>query len=167
MEYQALAPLHPTAERFAASTKSLGLEVEIRQFEATTRTAEDAARAIGCGVGQIVKSLVFLVDGEAVLALVSGPNRLDEKKLAALCGVGKKKVKRADTDKVREITGYAIGGVPPFAHAKKLETFIDEDFRQYDVVWAAGGTSNAVFAIAPDELARVTGGQAVALKSEN
>lgn len=161
-----MTQLHPTAQRFAESAGRLGQEVEIRQFDATTRTAEDAASAIGCGVGQIVKSLVFLVDGEAVMTLVSGPNRLDEKKLAALCGVGRKKVKRADADKVREVTGYSIGGVPPFAHAKSLRTFIDEDFWQYDTVWAAGGTSNAVFAIAPDQLARATEGQAVTLKSD-
>ncbi len=161
-----MTPLHPTARKFAESAKASGLEVEIRQFEATTRTAEDAASAIGCGVGQIVKSLLFLVDGEAVMTLVSGPNRLDEKKLAKLCGVGRKKIKRADADKVREVTGYSIGGVPPFAHASKLRTFIDEDFFQYDTVWAAGGTSNAVFPIAPDALARATDGQAVALKSD-
>ena len=158
--------MHPTAERFADSAKSLGLDIEIRQFEATTRSAEDAARAVGCSVGQIVKSLVFLVDGEAVLTLVSGANRLDEKKLAALCGMGKKMVKRANADEVREVTGYAIGGVPPFAHATKLGTFIDEDFWQYDTVWAAGGTANAVFAIAPDELVRVTGGRAATLKGD-
>jgi len=162
-----LAPLHPTAARFAESAKRLELEVEIRQFEATTRTAEDAARAIGCSVGQIVKSLVFIVDGEAVLTLVSGTNRLDVRKLAALCGVGGKKIKRANADKVREVTGYAIGGVPPFAHARKLKTFIDEDFRQHERVWAAGGTANAVFAIAPDDLARVTDGQVAELKCDD
>ena len=159
--------MHSTAERFAESAKTLGLEIEIHEFEATTRTAEDAANVIGCSVGQIVKSLVFLVDGEAVTTLVSGPNRLDEKKLAALCGVGKKKVRRADADKVREVTGYSIGGVPPFAHATKLRTFIDEDFWHYDIVWAAGGTANAVFAIAPNELVRVTEGQAATLKCDN
>jgi Cys-tRNA(Pro) deacylase len=159
-----LNPLHPTAEKFAGAARILGVEVEIRQFEATTRTAEDAADAIGCSVGQIVKSLVFLVDGEAILALVSGANHLDEKKLAALCGVGKKKARRADADTVRRATGYAIGGVPPFALAQKLETFVDEDFWRYDFVWAAAGTAHAVFAIAPDELSRVTEGRAVTLK---
>ena len=159
-----MTELHPTAKKFAESAKRLGLEIDIRQFDATTRTAEDAAHAVGCGVGQIVKSLVFLVDGEAVMTLVSGPNRLDERKLAALCGVGRKKVRRADADAVREVTGYSIGGVPPFAHANELRTFIDEDFFQFDSIWAAGGTANAVFAIAPAELARVTAGQAVALK---
>ncbi len=162
-----MTELHPTARKFAESAKGLGLEVEIRQFETTTRTAEDAANAIGCAVGQIVKSLVFLVDGEAVMTLVSGPNRLDEKKLAKLCGVGRKKVKRADADKVREVTGYSIGGVPPFGHLIRLRTFIDEDFFQYDVIWAAGGTSNAVFPIAPDALARAIDGQAVTLKSDD
>ena len=162
-----MAPLHPTAARFAESAKRLELEVEIRQFEATTRTAEDAARAIGCSVGQIVKSLVFIVDGEAVLTLVSGTNRLDVRKLAALWGVSGEKIKRADADKVREVTGYAIGGVPPFAHARKLKTFIDEDFWQHERVWAAGGTANTVFAIAPDDLARVTDGQAATLKCDD
>ncbi len=162
-----MTELHPTARKFAESAKALGLEVEIRQFETTTRTAEDAASAIGCAVGQIVKSLVFLVDGEAVMTLVSGPNRLDEKKLAGLCGVGRKKIRRADADKVREVTGYSIGGVPPFAHSNRLRTFIDEDFFQYETVWAAGGTANAVFPISPDALARATGGQAVTLKSDD
>ena len=162
-----MAPLHPTAQRLAESARGLGLDVEIRQFEATTRTAEDAAYAIGCSVGQIVKSLVFLVDGEATMTLVSGTNRLDEKKLAAICGVGRKKVRRADADKVREVTGYAIGGVPPFGHASKLRTFIDEDFWRYETIWAAAGTSNAVFAIAPDELARVTAGEPSELKCDD
>lgn len=161
-----MPPLHPTAQRFAEAANRLGIEIEIRQFESTTRTAEDAARAVGCSVGQIIKSLLFLVDGEAVMTLVSGPNRLDEKKLAALCGVGRKKVKRADADKVREVTGYSIGGVPPFAHATRLRTFIDEDLFRYDAVWAAAGTSNAVFAIAPHALAEATGGQMAGLKND-
>lgn len=162
-----MSALHPTAERFAKAAKSLGLSLEPRQFEATTRTAEDAARALGCDVGQIVKSLVFLVDGEAVLALVSGANRLDEKKLAAICGVGRKKVRRADADRVRAVTGYAIGGVPPFGHAQRLRTLVDEDLRRYDTVWAAAGTSNAVFAIAPEVLARITSGQSAILKIDD
>lgn len=166
-EERPLSVLHPTAERFATTARALGIEIELRQFEQTTRTAEDAARAVGCGVGQIVKSLVFVVDGEPNLTLVSGANRLDEKKLAALCGVGRKKVRRSDADKVREVTGYAIGGVPPFGHARKLRTFIDEDFWLYDTVWAAGGTANAVFAISPDELARVTEGRKVRLRFDD
>jgi Cys-tRNA(Pro) deacylase len=156
--------MHPTAQKVAAAAHQLGLGVTIKEFKATTRTAEDAARAIGCAVAQIVKSLVFIVNGQPILALVSGSNRLDEKKLAALCGVGKKKVKRGDADAVREATGFAIGGVPPFGHQTKLPTYIDEDFWQFDLIWAAAGTPNAVFSITPGELARVTGGMVVDLK---
>jgi Cys-tRNA(Pro) deacylase len=142
----------------------LGLAVEIKEFTETTRTAEDAARAIGCSVAQIVKSLLFVVDGRPLMTLVSGPNRLDEKKLAALCRVGKKKVKRADAGIVREATGFAIGGVPPFGHTSELPIYIDADFFQFEVIWAAAGTPNAVFAITPDELVRVTAGQVADLK---
>ena len=156
--------MHPTAQKVAAAAHQLGLDITIKEFEATTRTAEDAAQAIGCTVGQIVKSLVFIVNGQPTLALISGPNRLDEKKLAALCGVGRKKVKRSDADAVREATGFAIGGVPPFGHQTRLPAYIDEDFWQFDLIWAAAGTPNAVLSITPDELARVTGGTVVDLK---
>jgi len=132
----------------------------------TTRTAADAAQAIGCTVAQIVKSLVFLVDGQPTLALVSGPNRLDEKKLATLWGVSKKKVTRGDADTVREVTGFAIGGVPPFGHKTRLFTYIDQDFWQFEVIWAAAGTPNAVFAIKPDDLVQITEGVAADLKVE-
>ena len=156
--------MHPTAQKVAEAARELGLDIEIKEFEATTRTAEDAANAIGCSVAQIVKSLLFVVDGQAVMALVSGPNRLDEQKLAALRGVGKKKVKRADADIVREATGFAIGGVPPFGHLQSLPTYIDQDFWQFEIIWAAAGTPNAVFAITPVELARVTRGMVADLK---
>ncbi|MCL4303597.1 MAG: YbaK/EbsC family protein [Anaerolineae bacterium] len=156
--------IHPTAQRVAGAARELGLDITIKEFEETTRTAEDAARAIGCTVAQIVKSLLFVVNGQPVMALVSGPNRLDEGKLAALCGVGKNKVKRADADTVREATGFAIGGVPPFGHVTHLPVYIDQDFWQFEVIWAAAGTPNAVFAVAPNELKRVTGGVAAELK---
>lgn len=159
--------MHPTAQKVAAAARELGLDISIKEFTETTRTAEDAARAIGCTVAQIVKSLLFVVDGRPIMALVSGPNRLDEAKLAALCGVGKKKVKRADAEAVREATGFAIGGVPPFGHTTRLSVYIDQDFRQFEVIWAAAGTPNAVFAIAPAELVRVTGGIVADLKHEN
>ena len=157
--------MHPTAQKVADAARGLGLKIEIKEFEATTRTAEDAANAIGCTVAQIVKSLLFVVDGRPVMTLVSGPNRLDEKKLAALCGVGKKKVKRADADVVREATGFAIGGVPPFGHLQQLPVYIDEDFWQFEVIWAAAGTPNAVFALTPAELVRVTQGLVADLKA--
>jgi len=156
--------MHQTAQKVADTAQSLGLNIHIKEFEETTRTAEDAAAAIGCTVAQIVKSLVFVVNGQPVIALVSGPNRLDEKKLAALFGVGKKKVKRANADIVRQATGFAIGGVPPFGHATPLPVYIDEDFWQFEVIWAAAGTPNAVFAIAPDDLAHVTRGIRADLK---
>jgi Cys-tRNA(Pro) deacylase len=158
--------MHPTAQKVADAARELGLTITLKEFEATTRTAADAAQAIGCEVAQIVKSLVFVVDSQPIVALVSGPNRLDEKKLAALCGVSPKKVKRADADTAREVTGYAIGGVPPFGHKTRLPTYIDRDFGQFEVIWAAAGTPNAVFAITPAELVRATGGIMVDLKVE-
>ena len=159
--------MHPTAQKVANAAQELGLNITMKEFETSTRTAADAANSIGCTVGQIVKSLLFVVAGQPTLVLVSGPNRLDEKKLAALCGVGKNKIKRADADIVREATGFAIGGVPPFGHQTKLPTYIDEDFWQFDVIWAAAGTPNAVFAITPEDLARVTGGVRADVKVEH
>lgn len=158
--------MHPTAQKVAEAAHQLGLEIEIKQFTETTRTAEDAANAIGCDVAQIVKSLLFVVDGQPTMALVSGVNRLDEKKLAGLCGVGKKKVKRANADIVREATGFAIGGVPPFGHQTELPIYIDRDFEQFDLIWAAAGTPNTVFPISPADLVRATGGTVATLKRE-
>ncbi|MCB0211245.1 MAG: YbaK/EbsC family protein [Anaerolineae bacterium] len=159
--------MHPTAQKVADAAQRLGLAIEIKEFEASTRTAQEAADAIGCTVAQIVKSLLFVVDGQPVMALVSGANQLDEKKLAALCGVGRKKVKRGNADLAREATGFAIGGVPPFGHTHPLPTYIDEDFQQFGVIWAAAGTPNAVFAITLDALVQATHGKIAALKQEN
>ena len=109
--------LPPSTQRFAEAAEALGLSIDIVVFDYSTRTAEEAAAAIGCKVGQIVKSLIFTVAGEPVVALVSGSNQLDTRKLASLHSVGRKQVERADADTVRAATGYAIGGVPPFGHA--------------------------------------------------
>lgn len=148
--------------RLTAAATGLGLTVETRSFPEGTRTAEDAASAIGCDVGQIVKSLVFLLDGAPVVALVSGANRLDEQRLAAaLDGVA---VSRADADTVRAATGYPIGGVPPFGHTSPLPTAVDEDLLGYDEVWAAAGTPRDVFPVAPADLVQVTGGTVAALR---
>jgi prolyl-tRNA editing enzyme YbaK/EbsC (Cys-tRNA(Pro) deacylase) len=114
-------------------------------------------------VGQIVKSLVFTLDGTLVMALVSGRNRLDEQRLAA--ALGGTEVGRADATGVREATGYAIGGVPPFGHPRSLPTAIDEDLLDYDEVWAAAGTPRDVFALAPGDLARLTGGTVAVLRT--
>jgi len=134
--------LPPSAQRFAGAAGALGLSIDIVVFDHSTRTAEEAAAAIGCEVGQIVKSLVFTVGGEPVVALVSGANQLDTRKLSSLFGVGRKQVNRADADTVRAATGYAIGGVPPFGHATATPLFIDRDLALYDVVWAAGKLAN-------------------------
>jgi Cys-tRNA(Pro) deacylase len=146
--------MHPSAQKVADAARALGLSVEIVEFEETTRTAQDAAHAIGCQVAQIVKSLLFIVDGQPVMALVSGVNRLDERKLAALRGVGRKQVERADADMAKAATGFSIGGVPPFGHTSRLPVYVDEDLTRFDVVWAAAGTPFAVFAITPEELVR-------------
>jgi Cys-tRNA(Pro) deacylase len=141
-------------DRVEAAARALGLDVEIREFPDGTRTAEEAAAAIGVEVGQIVKSLIFSVDGQVTLALVAGKNRLREKSLAAAAGGSK--VERVDADAVRAATSYAIGGVPPFGYPAPLPTYVDPDLLAYDVVWAAAGSHNHVFAIAPDDLVRAT-----------
>lgn len=141
------------------AAQELGLAVEIAEFAQTTRSAEEAAAAIGCEVGQIVKSLCFVVDEAPVIALVSGANRLDTRKLASMTGMSRKRVKRADADQVKAATGFSIGGVPPFGHQEKLPIYIDSDLTQYNVIWAAAGTPYAVFAITPDALVRVTDGR--------
>jgi Cys-tRNA(Pro) deacylase len=155
--------MHPNVARVAEAAGRHGLRVEAQEFPEGTRTADDAARAIGCEVGQIVKSLVFLLDGRPVVALVSGANRLDEGRLATALGGGV--VARADADAVRTASGYAIGGVPPFGHASALPTAIDEDLLGFHVVWAAAGTPTHVFPIAPGDLVQVSGGVVAALRT--
>jgi len=140
--------LHPNVVRVVEAGRALGVDVQPRRFPEGTKTAQDAANAIGVAVGQIVKSLVFAVDGVVLMAYVSGANQLDEKKLAA--AAGGTKCSRVDADVVREATGFPIGGVPPFGHSMTLRIFIDPDLLQYDEVWAAAGTWNDVFPIAPD-----------------
>lgn len=156
--------MHPSAQKVANAARELGLAVEIVEFAQTTRTAQEAAEAIGCSEAQIVKSLCFEVAGTATMALVSGVNQLDERKLAALCGVGRKQVQRASAEAVKAATGFSIGGVPPFGHATPLTIFVDEDLLEFEVVWAAAGTPFAVFAIAPEALVKGCGGTAVDLK---
>jgi Cys-tRNA(Pro) deacylase len=154
--------LHPNVVRVVEAGRALGLTIEPRRFPDGTKTAADAAAAIGVDIGQIVKSLIFAVDGEVVLAYVSGANQLDEKKLAAAAGGSK--CSRVDADVVREATGFPIGGVPPFGHSTQLRVFVDPDLLQYDEVWAAAGTWNDVFGIAPQELVEASGGALADLK---
>lgn len=155
-------PLHPNVARVIEAGRALGLEIVTRRFPEGTKTAQDAANAIGVSVGQIVKSLVFAVDGEIVMAYVSGANQLDEKKLAA--AAGGTKCSRVDADAVREATGFPIGGVPPLGLATQVRIFMDPDLLQYDEVWAAAGTWNDVFPINPRELQRVTSGVVAEIK---
>ncbi len=133
----------------------------MRQFPEGTRTATDAARAVGCDVGQIVKSLVFVAGGRPVVALVSGGNRLDEGRLGAVAGTP---VAKADATIAREATGYAIGGVPPFDHATDVPVFMDRDLLGYDSVWAAAGRPDSVFEIRPERLRELSNATVVDLK---
>src|SRR5690348_12818979 len=142
-------------EQFATAAAEAGLAVDVRAFPEGTRTAEDAAAAIGCDVAQIVKSLVFVVDGEPVVALVGGADRLDERKLATVARA--ETVRRAKPDEVRDATGYTVGGVPPLGHATPLRCFVDEALLGHDVIWAAAGTGTHVFASAPRDLVAAAG----------
>ena len=157
-----MSDVHPNVSRVVSAAKERGLEINTKRFPEGTKTAADAAAAIGVTVGQIVKSLVFGVDGEIVMALVSGSNQLDEKKLALAAGGAK--CARVDADAVREATGFPIGGVPPFGHSTQLRVFVDPDLLQYDEVWAAAGTWNDNFGAAPADIVRVAGGVVTDLK---
>jgi prolyl-tRNA editing enzyme YbaK/EbsC (Cys-tRNA(Pro) deacylase) len=148
--------VHPNVVRVVEAGRALGLEIVPRRFPDGTKTAADAAAAIGVDVGQIVKSLVFAVDGEIVMAYVSGANQLDESKLALAAGGAR--CSRVDADAVRNATGFPIGGVPPLGLATQMRIFIDPDLLEYDEVWAAAGTWNDVFAIEPGALQRATNG---------
>lgn len=142
--------VHPNLARVVAAAASAGLAIDVRRFPEETRTAAEAARAVGCDVAQIVKSLVFMADGEPVIALLSGADRLNPSRLAAATGASA--VRRADADEARAATGFAIGGVPPFGHTRPLTILIDERLLAHDVVWAAAGLPDAVFKIAPRAL---------------
>lgn len=153
--------MHPSAARVQAALGAHGLEIAVRELDASTRTAVEAAAACGVSVGQIVKSLVFLAADGPVLVLASGANLVDEQRLGMVLGGP---VRRADAESVRAATGFAIGGVPPVGHARPLPVVIDRDLLGYDRVVAAAGTPRAVFAIAPQELCRVTGGAVADVK---
>lgn len=151
--------MHPNVDRVVAAAREAGLEISVERFPHGTRTAVDAAAAVGCDVAQIVKSLVFVADGDPVIALVSGSNRVDLARLAAATGT--KHVRKADGDEARAATGYAIGGVPPFGHATAVRVVVDQDLVEHDVVWAAAGLPDAVFPIVPADLVRVSGARVV------
>ena len=157
-----MSDIHPNVVRVMEAARERGLEITTKRFPEGTKTAADAAAAIGVSVGQIVKSLVFGVDTEIVMALVSGSNQLDEKKLALAAGGAK--CSRVDADAVRAATGYPIGGVPPLGLATKLRIFMDPDLLQYDEVWAAAGTWHDVFPISPSDLVSASHGVVVELR---
>ena len=150
-------------DRVRAALSAAGVAARIEEFPSSTRTAQEAAAAVGSSVGQIVKSLVFLAGDAPVLALVSGVNQLDPTRLAALTGA---QIGKADADAVRRATGYAIGGVPPVGFPAPIQTFIDRDLLQYDVIWAAAGTPRHVFRITPAELVRITAGTVADLRRD-
>ena len=152
--------LSSSARKVQDALTALGFSMQVVELPASTRTAVEAAQAVGCGVGQIVKSLIFKgkESGRPILILVSGSNRVDIEKAAAEIGEG---LNKADADFVRQHTGFAIGGVPPVGHIEAVDTFIDIDLLQYTEVWAAAGTPNAVFRLASADLERVTGGRVV------
>jgi prolyl-tRNA editing enzyme YbaK/EbsC (Cys-tRNA(Pro) deacylase) len=154
---------HKNVVRVIEAGRERGVTVDPVHQPDGAKTAADAAGAVGCDVGQIVKSLIFGVDGAMVLAYVSGSNQLDEQKLAAAGGAA---CERVDADAVRAATGFPIGGVPPFGHATELPVFVDPDLLQYEVVWAAAGTWHDVFPIAPAELVRASGGSVVELRRD-
>ena len=150
-------------DRFVAAANTAGLAVEVRRFPFGTRTAPDAARAVGCDVGQIVKSLVFMADGIPFIALTSGANRADPVRLAE--AVGADDVRRATPEEAREATGFAIGGTPPFGHPRPLRVLMDADLAGYEVLWAAAGAPDAVFPISPDDLRAATGAEIAHFKA--
>lgn len=155
--------LGSSVKKVQQTLKSLGFSDEIVVFLDSTRTALEAAQAVGCSVGQIVKSLVFrgAQSHKPVLALVSGANRVNEKRLGLLLG---EEIEKADADFVRQHTGFAVGGVPPVGHVERLTTFIDRDLLQYDAIWAAAGSPHAVFRLTPGDLQRMTDGEVVTLQ---
>ncbi|MBW6474362.1 MAG: YbaK/EbsC family protein [Anaerolineaceae bacterium] len=157
------AKLSNNAKKVQAALSDFGLDLVVVEFPKSTRTAQEAADAIRCSVEQIVKSLVFQrqPSGKAVLIAASGGNRVNEKQIKEIMG---EKIVRADAEFVRAVTGYPIGGVPPLAHTQPIETIIDEDLMNYEVIWAAAGTPNAVFRLSPQELVLITKGKVVSIK---
>jgi prolyl-tRNA editing enzyme YbaK/EbsC (Cys-tRNA(Pro) deacylase) len=155
--------LNPSARKVQKALAGFGLDCRVKELSESTRTAVDAANAVGCDVGQIVKSLVFRgkTSGSAVFVVASGANRVDEKLLAAIVG---EKIAKADADFVCEQAGFAIGGVPPVGHPVPLETYLDEDLLQYDELWAAAGTPNALFSLTPAQLCLITSGRVVLIR---
>ena len=155
--------LSSSAQKIQDLLNSLGYNYIVIEHAESTRTAQEAADRAGCELGQIVKSLIFKgkESGKPILVLTSGANRVDEKRISGYAG---EHIGRADADFVRAVTGFAIGGVPPVGHVQKMETYLDEDFLQYQTIWAAAGTPNAIFELKTEDLQKMTGGKIVVVK---
>ena len=148
--------MHPRVREFSDAVRDrYGIEIEPYEFDEGTKTAEDAAEAIGCDVAQIASSLVFVADGDPVIIVTSGANRVSEDRLADALGADS--VRMAEPDEVRAATGWSIGGVPPFCHESDLPVLLDETLLAHDEVWAAAGTPQGVFPIAPDRIVEIAG----------
>jgi len=154
--------LSSNAQKVQDILETLGFSSHVVELPDSTRTAREAAKAVGCRVEQIVKSLVFKGQrtNTPLLVVASGTNRVNEQRLSQLAG---EPVEKADADFVRQRTGFAVGGVPPLGHTERLETFIDEDLLQYEELWASAGTPHAVFRLTPAELKTMTGGRVVSI----
>jgi len=158
-----MSTLSPSAQKFQDLLNLFGYNYTVIEHVESTRTAQEAADRAGCELGQIVKSLIFKgkESGKPILVLTSGVNRVDEKRISIYAEEG---IGRADADFVRAVTGFAIGGVPPIGHIQKMETYIDEDFLQYQTIWAAAGTPNAIFELKTADLQKMTDGKVVMVK---
>ena len=158
-----MSTLSPSAQKIQDLLNSLGYHYTVIEHAESTRTAQEAADRAGCELGQIVKSLIFKGkdSNKPILVLTSGANRVDEKRISEYTG---ERIGKADADFARAVTGFAIGGVPPFGHIQKIETYIDEDFLQYQTVWAAAGTPNAIFELKSEDLQKMTDGKVVQVK---
>ncbi len=163
---RAMTDLPKSSARFMAAATTAGMDIKIREMAESTRTAEEAAQACNCTVAQIVKSLVFrgATSGKPYLLLVSGKNRVDQKGFAGLIG---EKLDRPSADYVRDITGYAIGGIPPLGHAQHMDTYMDADLLDYGTVFAAAGTPKCIFAVAPHDLQTASGARVTTLAAPN
>jgi prolyl-tRNA editing enzyme YbaK/EbsC (Cys-tRNA(Pro) deacylase) len=158
-----MSTLSPSAQKIQDQLKELGYQYTVIEHAESTRTAQEAADRAGCELGQIVKSLIFKGQESAkpILVLTSGANRVDEKRISGYAG---EPIGRADADFVRAVTGFAIGGVPPFGHLLIMDTYLDEDFLRFETIWAAAGTPNAIFELKTEDLQKLTNGKVVQVK---
>ena len=157
-------PLSPSSQKVQDILQQLGYPFTVLESETHTRTAQQAADLVGCELGQIVKSLIFrgAESGKAILVLTSGANRVDEARISQYAAEA---IVRADPEFVREVTGFAIGGVPPVGHNRRMETYVDTDLLRFQSIWAAGGTPNSLFELTPAALQEMTGGKVATVRT--